>query len=253
MANQFFRDGLTASTRSIYNAAQRFNNFCTATKTHSVPATEATLVLFAIHLATTNISYATIKMYLAAIKNLHVSAGLHDHFNLQLTPRLQQVLWGIKKHQAFTHPQRVCLPITFQLMCKIKDILSQEPQYYTNIMLWAACCIAFFGFMRVGEFTIPSADSYDELSHLSFSDISVNSWENPHLLKVTIKQSKTDPFRRGVDIHLGATDRGICPVLGILPYLAIHGNQTGPLFITENGKGLTRPIFSSLLTPCYLS
>ena len=114
-------------------------------------------------------------------------------------------------------------------------------------MLWAACCIAFCSFLRVSEFTISGPDDYDKSSHLSLTDISVDSQTNPSLLKVTIKQSKTDPFHMGVNIYLGATDRPICPVLGILPYLAAWGNQAGPLFITEDGKGLTHQFFSALL------
>ena len=64
---------------------------------------------------------------------------------------------------------------------------------------------------------------------------------------MSFEQSKTDPFRNGVNIYLGATDRPICPVLGILPYLTARGNQTGLLFILDNGKGLTRQTFSVLL------
>ena len=146
-----------------------------------------------------------------------------------------------------THPPRVRLHITLQIMCKMKQVLSREPWSYTNIMLWAACSMAFFGFMRVGEFTIPGLDDFDGSSHLFLSDISIDSRENPRLLKVTLKQSKTDPFRKGVNIYLGATDRPICPVLGILPYLTARGNQTGLLFILDNGKGLTRQTFSVLL------
>jgi len=87
-------------------------------------------------------------------------------------------------------------------MYKIKEELSREPQSYKNIMLWAACCIAFFGFMQVGEFTIPGPDDYEASSHLSLSDISIDSWTSPCLLKVILKQSKTNPFCRGVNIYL---------------------------------------------------
>ena len=59
-------------------------------------------------------------------------------------------------------------------------------------MLWAACCMAFFGFMRVGEFTIPTKDGYDKGSHISLSDISIDKHNNPRLLRVNIKQSKTE-------------------------------------------------------------
>ena len=91
---------------------------------------------------------------------------------------------------------------------------------------------------------MPTQGDYDESTHLSLKDISVDSRSNPRLIKVHIKQSKTDPFRQGVDIFLGATDSPICPVAGILPYLAVRGSQPGPLFITNDGKNLTRLLFS---------
>ena len=50
---------------------------------------------------------------------------------------------GIKKCQAVTHPAKICLPITLKIMGNIKVVLSREPQSFTNIMLWPACCIAF--------------------------------------------------------------------------------------------------------------
>ena len=78
-------------------------------------------------------------------------------------------------------------------------------------------------------------------------DVAVDSRDNPRLIQVAIKQSKTDPFRRGVNIYLGATDRAICPVKAMSAYLALRGGQAGPLFITQEGKGLTRLAFSSAL------
>jgi len=80
-------------------------------------------------------------------------------------------------------------------------------------------------------------------------DILVDKRDNPHPLRVTIKQSKTDPFRRGVNIYLGATDGPICPVVGKLPYLVACGKKEGLLFITEDGRGLTRQAFSALIDP----
>ena len=44
-----------------------------------------------------------------------------------------------------------------------------------------------------------------------------------------------DPLRKGVNIYLGTTDSSVCPVVGVLPYLALRGMQDGPLFITEHG------------------
>ena len=193
------------------------------------------------------LSHTSIKVYLSAVRNLHVTSGNHHHFTKQLTPRLQMVLNGIKREQAATMSARVRCPITADLMWQINAILSQQPHSYTNIMMWAACCLAFFGFLRVSEFTTPTQTAYDCTEHLSLRDIAVNSRHSPHLLRITIKQSKTDPFRKGVHLFLGKTGTQICPINAIMPYLAIRGAQAGPLFITKEGKHLTRQLFSSHL------
>jgi len=204
------------------------------------------MMLFVTHQAAANISRTTIKVYLLAIYYVHVIAGLHNSFNEQLTPRLQLIVRGIKKSQALTTQQKVRLPITLLIMQSIKRRLSNQPHSYSNIMLWAACCQAFFGFMSVSEFTIPCHTDYDPSLHLSFQDISVDNRDNPRILKVNIKQSKADPFRQGVQIYLGATDTPLCPILCMIPYLARRGTCAGPLFLTEHGQGLTRQYFALL-------
>ena len=247
-ARQFLEGGLAATTRTTYAAGiRRYTSFCKATNLRTLPTSESTLILFVTHLATGNISQATIKVYLSAVRHIHVLRGLHNSFSQQLTPRLQIILKGIKKHQAISHPSRVRLPITVHILNRIRGILRHKNPSYSEALLWAACCLAFFGFLRVSEFTIPSTAAYDPTCHLSLKDIAVDNRDNPHLLQVAIKQSKTDPFRRGVNIYLGATDCAICPVKAILAYLAMRSDQAGPLFITQKGRGLTRQVFSSAL------
>ena len=74
-----------------------------------------------------------------------------------------------------------------------------------------------------------------------------DSTTNPKLIMIKIKQSKTDPFRRGITLYLGRTELPLCPVLGILPFKAIRGKRPGPLFILKDGRMFTRQIFSSSL------
>ena len=133
-------------------------------------------------------------------------------------------------------------------MQSLNDLLTNQPHSYANILIWAACCLAFFGFLRISKFTIPSNTSYDKEYHLSPTDISRDDRNNPQLLKVKIKQSKTDPFQRGVDIYLSVTGTTLCPIKAILPYLALRPiHHNGPLFIFEDGCSLTRQRFSSIL------
>ena len=95
-------------------------------------------------------------------------------------------------------------------------LLSQKPKTYNNFMIWAACCLAFFGFLQVSEFTTPYDMQFDEEVHLCHDDISVDCRDNPQALQIRLKQSKTDPFHRGVSIYPGKTENNLCPVKGIL-------------------------------------
>ena len=138
---------------------------------------------------------------------MHVSAGLFSFFDKQLTPRLQLILKGIQKK--LNH----CREFALQIMGNIKTLLAKQPGSYFNIMIWAACCLAFFGFLRVHKFTVPADDQYDESCHLSFSSISIDSRVNPRQLKIIIKQSKTDSLHKGVSVFLGATGKYLYPIL----------------------------------------
>ena len=106
----------------------------------------------------------------------------------------------------------------------------------------------FFGLLRCGEFTVPAQADFDPETHLSLADNAVNNKESPSRAYITIKQSKTDPFRQGVQICLGKTDKSICPIKALLPYLAIRGAREGPLYILAEGTYLTRQQFASLLS-----
>ena len=154
---------------------------------------------------------------------------------------------GIQCRQALSHLPKPWLPITLQLLQNIYTYLSQQPHRYNNILMWAACCLAFFGFVRVSKFTTPSDTHYDKDCYLSIDDISIDSRDNAQLLKVTLKESKTDHFRVGVDLYLTATGGTICPVKALLPYLAMCGQYKGPLFNLEDGKYLTRQCLCTLL------
>ena len=69
-----------------------------------------------------------------------------------------------------------------------------------------------------------------------FNDISVDCTENPQVIRVRIKASKTDPFRVGTDIFMGRTDNDLCPVAAVLAFMALRG--PGPFFCFSDGKPL---------------
>ena len=91
--------------------------------------------------------------------------------------------------------------------------------------------------MRAGEFTSRPGE---QSPPLTVEDIAVDDRTNPTMIRIHLKQSKTDPFRHGVDIYLGRTDRDLCPVGALLAFMAVRQAVDGPLFVFANGTPLTR-------------
>jgi hypothetical protein len=76
-------------------------------------------------------------------------------------------------------------------------------------MLWAACCVGFFGFLRVAEFTAQSREEFDPSASLMLEDLAVDQHENPSRVQIRLKQSKMDPF--GMEwIHFSAEQIQTC-------------------------------------------
>ena len=166
--------------------------------------------------------------------------GFGDPFAGKSFPRLDYVLRGIKRSQAASGSQsRPRLPITPPILVKLFKAWDSAANP-DAIMLKAACCLAFFGFLRSAEFTAPSISEFDPSAHLSFNDIAIDNQSSPLLIRVHIKQSKTDPFRQGVFIYIGRSHADICPVQIITQYLAARGGINGPLFLHTDQSPLTR-------------
>ena len=77
---------------------------------------------------------------------------------------------------------------------------------------------------------------FDVSWHLTLRDISVDSIENP---SIHLKGSKTDQTKIGLNIYIGRMQNKICPVAAILAYLALRGEDDGPLFRFSDGHPLS--------------
>ena len=83
---------------------------------------------------------------------------------------------------------------------------------------------------------------YDQEAHLSEGDVMVDSVSKPTVVQVRIKESKTDPFRKGVMVYLGFTEDELCPVAAVTAYLAVRGRDSGPFFRLKGGAPLSREV-----------
>lgn len=148
------------------------------------------------------------------------------------------MLKGIQRTTA-TRYRAQRLPITPELLSRIHSLWSTSSPSFDRVMLWAAFCLGFFGFLRSGEFTSSPHEPNECI--LSVNDVSVDSRQNPQTLTVFLRRSKTDQFGTGKYIHLGRTGNKLCPVAAVLGYLSIRPPSPGPLFIFDDGTPLSRP------------
>ena len=104
-------------------------------------------------------------------------------------------------------------------------------------MVWAACCLCFFAFLRIGEAVSPGEGHFDPKVHFGINDIALGDICHPSALEI---HTKTDPFQKGVRLFVGRTGTDLCPVAAMLGYLLLRGTHTGPLLIYEDRHHLTR-------------
>ena len=195
-------------------------------------------------MASNGLSYSTINSYLSALRYLHILHNVPEPQQVSL-PKFLLVKKGIRRVKALTHPQKPRLPITPSILRQIKALWSVKPIHQDTVMLWAACCLCFFGFFRLGEIVCSSENSFFEHKDLLLSDLAVDSHSHTSYIVVKVKQSKTDQFRKGAQVIIGKTDDDLCPVAALLQFVALRGPWHGPLFRFSDGRYLTRQNFVS--------
>ena len=114
-------------------------------------------------------------------------------------------------------------------------------------MFWAACNLAYFGFLRLAEFTVPNLASYVPAVHLGVADIAVDSRWSPSYLCLRINASKTDRFCKGCFLHIGKGEFLLCAIYSLLAYLTLRGDALGPLFLFRDGRLLSHALLTSWL------
>eukprot|EP00731_Ephydatia_muelleri_P010115 Em0005g701a len=227
IVQQLFSAGIAQSTRNTYRSgSDRYIRLRAALGITPFPAS-----LYRDGLAGT-----TAKTYLSGIRFAQISLGGKDP-DISSMPYLEYVLKGFRKLAAGKSRPR--LPITSSILSKMRETWSKILKRKNAAMLWAASCMCFFGFLRSGEIVVPSDTSYDPAVHLSYGDVRTDSIENPTCITVAVKASKTDPFRKGVVIHIGATKTQLCPVATVLGYMIQRGSRADPFFMFDDGRALT--------------
>ena len=79
--------------------------------------------------------------------------------------------------------------------------------------------------------------------HLAWGDVAVDDPQDPKMVRVHLKQSKTDQVGQGANIILGRTSSDLCPVAEILGYVASRGAQPGAFFLDVGKEPIRKTAF----------
>ena len=182
-------------------------------------------------------------MYLAAISHLHHSNGFWSP--VTGNPRLKLALRGLQRKQAAGSGSAMRHPLTMKMLKDLSKSLHSKKSLSTHdrLMMQAALSVAFFGFLRVSEFTT-NRKAMRRGRFLTRKDVLLTTDE----LKLNIKYSKTDQLGNGSSISMGLTGDVCCPVLTMKSYLkCCHAKPGAPLFHFASGRPLSSQRLRSTL------
>ena len=233
---------IAPATRPYTSGEWRYLDFCRLHRLEASPTPDLIISSFAAYL-TRFVKPGTIRAYLSAVRNLHIELGIPDPF--LDTPLLQRVMRGICRVHG-TAVEKTRLPVTMPVLKGLIHAL-QSSQAYTahdKAMLSAAMLLAFFGFLRCGEFTAPASKHH--LDGAECGDVKISL--QPPSLPFFLKHSKTDPEKRGMTIHIGSATPPVCPVIAMITYFSLSpALPSDPLFKFQDGSPLHRARFVDIV------
>ena len=123
--------------------------------------------------------------------------------DIENSGKLRLVLRGVKRLQK--HVKRTRLPVTYTILqSMVQYLVGKRTSMYNNLLMSVACTMAFFGFLRCGEFT-SRTKIFDREYNLCMADIQIAS-DNTNF-SLHLKHSKSDTSSAGVNIPIFANDR----------------------------------------------
>ncbi|XP_077311195.1 uncharacterized protein LOC143930594 [Lithobates pipiens] len=220
-------------------AWSRWDSFCSTYNLSIASCNAYTALSFVTFLIHSNLSAASIHKILAGVSFF---LKFFDLPALSSFYTVRQVLKGFRRSHLVRDGRR---PISIDLLVKLIQTLPSVCYSPYEILLFnAAFSLAFFGALRLGEF---SASNKSSCAILLDSDVFVSS----DSITICIRRSKTDQVGKGRMIKLGRAGYiPICPVQNNLNFIAFRPFFHGSFFIHNDLSPLTRYQFSSVLSSC---
>ena len=205
----------------------------------SWPATISDVVFYIAFLAKKHWAHSTISVHMSAISFLHKINNWSDPTNAFIIKKLKE---GSRRVSSNPDNRR---PITFPLLKAIVGMLpAMCSSSYEVTLFKSAFLLAFFGFLRVGEYACLSKNRLS--NHvINIEDVSVIGGQ---CVSIHLHHSKADQRGKGADITIvHSPDKVCCPLQALQSFLAIRPPVKGPLFIHFNQEPMTMFQISSML------
>lgn len=206
------------------------------------PATFRTLSTWVADMGEKRILPRSIKLYLTRVRSFQVDIGAtKNELEVFHHPTLERIIQVIRPLRGEPNVKER-LPITRPILLKMLGLLDTTTRI--GATLHAAFCLAFAGFLRIGEFTWSKIYQQGDFRqwHMTRGSITFES----DRICAQLPASKTDPFRQGVKLTIASTGDEAC-TLKLLQrlYARFPTSLHAPLFDTE--RGFTRQFVTKTL------
>lgn len=235
---------LAPATRRVYRKhLQRFNDFV---QTYFVehewpqgPVNSTVLAKFIAHLSSKGYSPSTILSNVSAVSFVH---KINDWSDPACSFFIKKLLLGARKLSGDNDSR---LPITVEILEKLIGVIPQVIEsHYVQLAMKAMFSLAFFGLLRVGEFTSKkqgrNCKKVIQQSDVCFDKV------NSKLL-ITLRHFKHSSPGKSITLELQKQTAKICPVTLLRSYLKVRKGAAGPLFVFPDMGAITTSFFNSNL------
>ena len=230
------RNSVSSKTWSDYKLSwSRWFSFCQNVGSDPFSVTPLLALSFLSNLIQARLSPASVSKILAGVSFFLKFSGLPA---LTSFFQVTQVLKGFRRSRPSSDGRR---PISVELLLDLLGSLHEVCSSGFEVLLFKAVfSVAFFGALRVGEFTAinKSSSSFLRFNHIRVQD---------GCLFIFLCRSKSMPVGKGCWFSLSSSPNdSLCPVSQVERYLAVRPTHPDSFFVHSDLSPLTRYQFSAV-------
>lgn len=240
---------LSTSSQKTYNRAfQVFKDFVKTDESlpETFPISHQTYLRFIAYCYIHRLASSTVATNISALGYCHKLMDLPDSSQSFLVKKCMVGYTNTLKRPDTR------LPITPAMLTTLVDSVKHTCQgVYEQLLVKTMFLMAFYAFLRVGEFTA----NQNQLPILLFSNIGFKHFKQgrPSSVDITLANYK---HSRGKSVTLEINERtsslSCFPVLNLWQYCLLCGSSEGPLFVFLDNTPVSRSFFSQKLSQCLL-